>query len=341
MKSGPTNGVHYSARIVDLTHLPSQVDNEDGQYLSSAALKERAYFDWIPTVDYRGNITVHGSNTTLVPASNYCYLQARTQSHSDVASWLQAYPANFRLGAHDMSADYTHRTGHSDEDWVYVAGVGEEDPNASNGGQFDNWLKDGGTLILRYFNNEIGGVISGYSNQHTESNGATGWDHSYRIVNLQGKFTATRTDNNPSGYSTTIAEGATVNLLAGTLTDPTALLAPVGTTRTLMVNGTLNIYTANGNQDYVASTNAGGDVITMNIIVSSTGIVNVKTGADARVAGNVHILGGGHWNVEQGATMRLGNHAFLNEGIANIIGTIPSVATVKAYEGTALIATGT
>src|SRR5207248_789926 len=118
-------------------------------------------------------------------------------------------------GAFDERADIERSGGTastdlpSDEKFLYAMGWGEgfiSDNGETEQRNYLGTVGSGGFMILRYFDDKIGGTISGYT-------GTSAWNNrAYREVNLQGDFTVER--------NTTVASGATLNLLKNTNLNP-------------------------------------------------------------------------------------------------------------------------
>lgn len=129
-----------------------------------------------------------------------------------------------------------------------------------------------GILILRYFDDKIGGTIKGFEGfeepAHPEYN-YIGSNRPYRDVNLDGIFSVERT--------VTIASGAVVNLFGGTA----LTLSTAGTAHTIYVDGTLNIQTTSG-------------AIRVPVIVRNGGKLIVSTGANVELAA-VTVNSGGEY----------------------------------------------
>lgn len=156
----------------------------NNQNFSEKALFEEAYFDYMPTLNYDPNsryfFGLNGIDDEEFRAYEY--------SNEEIP-----FP-NYFLGTWDCFPD-TRRVGlEHDEDFIYAYGrSGHQGP----------FLKNGGYLILRYFRDEIGGVISG----NNPSNPTLYEDMVFRHVNLQGDFKVQR--------DVEIANGADVWFLPG------------------------------------------------------------------------------------------------------------------------------
>jgi hypothetical protein len=156
----------------------------NNQNFSEKALFEEAYFDYMPTLNYDPNSRYFFGLNGIDDEGNRAY----KYSNEEIP-----FP-NYFLGTWDCFPD-TRRVGlEHDEDFIYAYGrSGHQGP----------FLKNGGYLILRYFRDEIGGVISG----NNPSNPTLYEDMVFRHVNLQGDFKVQR--------DVEIANGADVWFLPG------------------------------------------------------------------------------------------------------------------------------
>jgi hypothetical protein len=235
-----------------------------GGLTTSSVVKEKAFFDYIPTLNY-------------AKASDYFYLNG----FHGVGPFVNFLPNNLQcyfIGTFDIRADI-ERTGGTastdlplDEKFVYSIGVGEGYMSGESASR--NWLNQGGLMILRYFDDKIGGTIGGYT-------GTSAWnDRSYREVNLQGDFIVQR--------NTTVASGATVNLLKNTnFNQRTDITNP---SECLIIYGTMNIQTF--------SDGSGRGTINCPILVKSGGKLVVKSGAEMDFTKKVFVEMGGELNIE-------------------------------------------
>ncbi|MBI2795022.1 MAG: T9SS type A sorting domain-containing protein [Ignavibacteria bacterium] len=184
-----------------------------------------------------------------------------------------------------------------------------------------NWLFDGGFLVLRYFDQKLGGTITGYTGTNTWS------DKSYRTVNLQGDFDVQR--------DVTIAAGACVQLLPGHGNDPgifESTSLSTASSRTIYVDGTLNISIPEGDPD-------GTDIIIdVPIVVRTGGKLNVyKINSAAKVVfkKTVTINSNGSWTMFPAANVELFEEAHFCNGKFTIAGTSndPVVFTGRRANG--------
>jgi len=268
---------------------------------SNGTTLEKAFFDFIPKLSYDKN-------------SEYFYKMSSGWAGLDKFLALQNIGAYF-LGVWHSVADFgTSRPGTNgtgtlpeDEKFIHIMGFGEgqitenstanalypKDPAAvlTAGGR--NWIHDGGFMMLRYFDGKLGGTISGYT-------GTNEWaDRSYRTVNLQGEFTVER--------DVTVAAGACVQLLPGHVSDPgifatTSLLPPSSGTKTVYVDGVLNISIAEGD---VKGTDI---VIDVPIVVRDGGILNIyniRSGKKVMFKKKVIVQSGGTWKFHKSADVEL------------------------------------
>lgn len=250
----------------------------DLKYLASTGnVKERAFYDNTATMNYA---------FPAYPAV------ASHQFYENQDDWSKVFTRSYYTGVEDVRPDSRVNVNDSwiygDERFIYSQGVTYSTPGVSDGIQR--------IFIQRYFDDKIGGTISGW-------NGTPNGDQG---VNLQGIFTAER--------DVTVAPGATVTLWGGTTSDPTALVQVSGQSKSILVQGELDVELKNGGTAYDATAKTGGDIICTNITVSSNGILRVKTGADARFAADVTIQDGGQWIIEPNATVRIGNHTYTSAG---------------------------
>ncbi|HET6399962.1 MAG TPA: right-handed parallel beta-helix repeat-containing protein [Candidatus Kapabacteria bacterium] len=196
-------GYSQGVRVIDLSNFitPGQVPAN-----TTHPVIERAYFDWIPTLNYDIN-------------SDFFYALSSTSN-------IQ----RFFYGSYDCMPDVRATQTYSDENFVYTMGI--------NDAQRSPLLQNGGFLILRYFRDQIGGHISGYARSTTDQNDNASskdpvtetypYETSYREVNLQGTFTVAR--------QTIIDQGCTVHVLDGSTFNPSG-------TNNIEVDGTLSVET--------------------------------------------------------------------------------------------------
>lgn len=212
-------------RVVDFKNF---LKLEHSHTYSNNELIERAYFDYIPTLNsdyeskyfYRMRGDVDKSN--ILHGNNY---------YKNIIPF--DFP-NYFVGAMDAIPDRNVNASdtryHSDENYIYAMSL--------NGTQAP-WCPRGGILALRYFRDELGGTITG----NAPSSPDNGKNMAFGEVNLQGNFKLMR--------DLTIASSATVTLMPGRESDShhsaTMSISPTSSTATdiIYVDGTLNI----GNQE--------------------------------------------------------------------------------------------
>ncbi|MCX6147073.1 MAG: hypothetical protein NTW25_07455 [Candidatus Kapabacteria bacterium] len=205
-------------RVVDFKNF---LKLEHSHTYSNNELIERAYFDYIPTLNADIN-------------SKYFYRMTGGVDKSDEKNYYKNilpfdFP-NYYVGAMDAIPDRNVNASdtryNSDENYIYAMSI--------NGTQAP-WCQYGGILALRYFRDELGGTITG----NAPSSPDNGANMAFGEVNLQGDFKLMR--------DLIVANSATVTLMPGRENDshhsPVMAINPKTSTATdrIYVDGTLNI----------------------------------------------------------------------------------------------------
>ncbi len=299
-----TQGVH----VVNLKNITA----------TNRPVLEKAFFDFIPTLSYN-------------PYDPYFYLLAHRyrSEYTDFLGGEETW-AMYYQGVMHCVPDFgpsrvgTNGTGTlpSDEKFICASAFGEgyfanavavpdingdysgttipADPQEVIDAHGRNWLPHGGYLLLRYFDNELGGTLSGYSGTGTQK-----WaERPYRTINLQGDFNLTR--------DVTIAEGATVQLIPAHVSDPgirDVMRLYSNTGKKIIVEGTLNISLPESEDDDAGERALRADItIDVPIEIKNGGVVNVysiKTGKKVFFRKAVACSLGGTWKFHPGATAEL------------------------------------
>ncbi len=260
--SAYTQGV----RVIDLKNFIKQPSGVDGHgnhifeneiVYDEKPIFESAYFDFYPTINYNKD-------------DRYFYLLSGYKTSSsfieDVTNDEYKYTPEdmpepqYYMGIWDIVPDSRRDDYAHDEDFVYAYGYG---------GTQAPYLKKGGYLILRYFRDEIGGVISG----NNPTTPVLYKDMEFRKVNLQGDFKVER--------DVTIASGAEVWLLSGDAdSDSThrhsSFIVGSNGMKEVIVNGTLHISHEDGKND------GSGIDVEVPITVNSNGKLYVHKIRDAK-----------------------------------------------------------
>lgn len=313
---------------------------------------EKGFFDFIPLLTYDANDPYF-----------YKLSQQYFSEYSNYSTIAPQYPI-YWLGVFDSRPDFgpnrigTNGTGTlpADEKFVYGLAYGEGKfsnsfaiPTSTTSGSTDvtvnpgvtisadpsevlseegrNWLPHGGYLVLRYFDEKIGGTISGYSGV-----GSGKWSNrSYRTVNLQGDFSVER--------DVTIATGACVQLLPGHENDPgifptTSMASSTSPQKTITVYGTLNISVPDGDA-------LGTDiVIDVPVIIKNGGtlnVYNIRSGKKVVFAKTVTCEQGGTWKMHERANVELLSATNYCHGMFYISGTSGNEVTFTGRRATSSV----
>lgn len=294
------------ARVINLTNTHT-----------NGVVLEKAFFDFIPTLNYND-------------ASEYFYLMSGRDNQALGAYRHLPNLGMYFSGVYHTVPDFgTSRVGFNgtgtmlpDYKFVHAMAFGEgwivDDPNVSPdhyapdpqdvvNASGRNWLKDGGFIVLRYFDGKLGGTLSGYT-------GTNNWsDRSYRTINLQGPFSVDR--------DVTVAPGACVNLIPGHENDPgifesTSLATSNG--KVIYVDGVLQISVESGDA-------MGTDiVIDVPIIVRNNGkliVHKIAPGKKVVFKKKVTIESGGEWKFTPNADVELYHSEHTMKGRFIVAGT--------------------
>ncbi|MBM2816892.1 MAG: Por secretion system C-terminal sorting protein, partial [Ignavibacteria bacterium] len=303
-----TSNYSQGARVIDLKDF---IKGSFSYYDTAKIVRERAYFDCLPTLTYD-------------QSDRYFYMIKdvgrrhiddclnKNELNNYFKDQISEYP-NYFLGIWDVLpdvADSIYRPElQSDESFVYALGQ-----NAKQG----PWLQKGGFLILRYFRDEIGGLITGYASP-SGSNVLP-----FREVNLQGEFKVQR--------DVTIDTGTTVNILPGRNNDPgifekTAFNVGTNGMKRIIVKGTLNVSMPEGDNQQGTSI-----VFNVPIVVERGGklvIYKIRNSKTEPVVFNeyVDVDSGGILQINKNAYVAFYTRVFI-KGKIDVLGEQDSLATI-------------
>ncbi len=311
-------------RVIDIKNFIRTDDIGSDITYSKDTIFEAAYFDYFPTLSYDKDSRYFYSRTTLGDYDNYefKYGPDEISIQNFFATIFDSYPDSRRPGLED------------DEDFVYAWG--------GFGAKQAQFLQYGGYLVLRYFRDEIGGIISG----NNPSNPIKYQDRVFRKVNLQGDFKVQR--------DVTIASGAEVWLLpgeegSGKTHDNMEFLVGDNGEKTVYVDGTLHVSLEDGNNggshisiEVPIEVRDGGKLYIHNIrdnkerIANITKKITVHEGGVLEVTENAKVImeelfvdDGGVFKVEEGAEITFNKDRHHNYGIARFEGTVSNPITVS------------
>lgn len=205
----------------------------------STGVIERAYFDPFPTLNY--------------DIASKDFYATKTLEEVRVP--------NYFLGTYDVTPDVRGVPSYSDENFVYSTGLPKPDRYP---------YYNGGFMVMRYFRDEVGGLISGYTPSASDPNDNN--EMAFRVVNLQGTFKVSRT--------TTIASGASVHVLDGSVFN-------------LPTSNSANKITVNGNLYISTRGSSGRATLNVPIEVSSTGCLIVEPEAHVDFTKSITVARGG------------------------------------------------
>lgn len=316
-------------RGVNTVHHLRSIDNDEDIYVSwysqgarvisiedfpsNPVVKEKAFFDFYPTLTY------DFKDNPSFSESNHYFSMNGTHISSGVGqgfykNFIPAGLENYFMGVFDLMPDYGRIGLESDEKFMYASAIGE---GKIPGETVDrNYLHGGGFFILRYFDDKIGGTITGYTGTNST------FDRSFRDVNLQGIFEVSR--------DVTVATGATVNLLMDTKLNPDASPGEC-----LIIDGTVNVQTLAA--EFTSTTGRG--IIDVPVLVRNGGKLVIKSGAVIDFTKKVTVNLGGELTIENGAKVVFANPSNVCNGKFLVNGTITSRVKIHAALNTARTST--
>ncbi|MGI0134710.1 MAG: hypothetical protein ACREBW_07120, partial [Candidatus Micrarchaeaceae archaeon] len=160
-------------------------------FLGTASVNEKAYFDFVPTLNYDINSPFF-------------------------------YSKHYFTGSYDILPDVRQTPTNSDENWVYTWALSDAQSTPFLQASSNEHI---GFLILRYFRDQIGGHIHGYSRNTSDANdnasiisdpntNSKDYEMSFREVNLQGTFAVERPTIIDAGCTVHVLDGSTFNEVA-------------------------------------------------------------------------------------------------------------------------------
>lgn len=291
------SGYTAGARIINISSFPS-----------TPTLKEKAFFDFYPTLTY--DFSTSNNPSTFTDDNHYfCFNSGghSTGSEGFYHNFVSVDLPQYFMGIEDVMPDYGRSANmQADEKFMYAMGWGGEGKVGLET-ENRNYINGGGFFVLRYFDDKIGGTITGYTGTNST------FDRSFREVNLQGIFEVSR--------DVTVASGATVNLLKDTELKPDASPGEC-----LIIDGTVNVQTLAA--EFTSTTGRG--VIDVPVLVRSGGRLVIKSGAVVDFTKKVTVDLGGELTIESGAKVVFANAANVCNGKFLVNGTTTSRSKICA-----------